>query len=183
MDASPDKWGKSLELFVDAWLTKASQLDDVHLTPLPDEEKRTLFIEVVKHHPVAIAAIQQQEGIEKAMKQQFPNQVFNHTFDNLIDDIRMTCQQFDNVQGHKTPPAKQHPKETCCANIAQTEMEKAMRYKKYKELMKAVGLWIDPEVYASWTPEKKKRHMERDLPKRGNRNRQQIQYQLCHHPL
>jgi hypothetical protein len=99
MDANPDKWGKSLEAFVDVWLTKASQLDDVRATPLPDEEKKTLFIEAVKHHPVAIAAIQQQEGIEKAMKRQFPHQVFIQTFDNLIDDIHMTCQQYNNVQG------------------------------------------------------------------------------------
>jgi hypothetical protein len=98
------------EAFVDTWLTKASQLDGIRLTPLPDDEKKTLFVEAVKHHPIAIAAIQQQEGIEKAMKRQFPNQVFNHTFDNLIDDIRMTCQQFDNVQGHKTQLQNNNPK-------------------------------------------------------------------------
>jgi hypothetical protein len=43
-DANPDKWSKSLEAFVDTWLSKASQLDDVRLTPLPDDEKKTLFI-------------------------------------------------------------------------------------------------------------------------------------------
>jgi hypothetical protein len=165
MDASPDKWEKSLEAFVDAWLTKASQLDNVCLTPLPDK-KKTLFIEAVKHHPVAIAAIQQQEGIEKVMKRQFLNQVFNHTLDNLINDIRMTCQQFDNLQGHKALAAKQHPKETLCANVAQTEAEKSTRYEKYKELMNAAGLWINPEVYANWMPEKKKAHTEKARGKR-----------------
>jgi hypothetical protein len=44
LDANPDKWSKSLEAFVDTWLSKASQLDDVRLTPLPDDEKKTLFI-------------------------------------------------------------------------------------------------------------------------------------------
>jgi hypothetical protein len=45
-------------------------------------------------------------------------------------------------------------------------MEKAMRYEKYKELMKATGLWINPELYASWMPEKKKAHAEKAHGKR-----------------
>jgi hypothetical protein len=140
MDANPDKWGKYLEAFVDAWLTKASQLDDVCATPLPDEEEKTFFIEAVKHHPVATAAIQQQEGIEKAMKRQFPHQVFIQTFDNFIDDICITCQQYDNVQGVKTLPKKLFPKEgLCCANAALTDVEKSKNYEKYKEAMKSAG--------------------------------------------
>jgi hypothetical protein len=68
MDANPDKWGKMMEAFVNAWLIKASQLDDVRKTLLPDNEKKTIFVEAVKHHSVAIAAIQQQEGIKKAFQ-------------------------------------------------------------------------------------------------------------------
>jgi hypothetical protein len=161
LDANPDKWSKTMESFVDTWLTKASQLDDVRLTPLPDDEKKTLFIEAVKHHPVAIAAIQQQEGIEKAMKRQFPNQNFVQTFDNLIDDIRMTCQQFDNVQGAKPHVKKVVHAETRRVNTAQTDTEKATKFAKYKESMKSDGLWIDPAVYSTWTPAQKKAHTEK----------------------
>jgi hypothetical protein len=78
----------------------------------------------------------------------------------------MTCQQFDNVQGHKAPAAKQYTKEMRCANVAQTDTEKLAQYEKYKESMKAAGLWIDPEIYASWTPEKKKAHTEKARGKR-----------------
>jgi hypothetical protein len=128
--------------------------------------KRPCSFEAVKHHPVAIAAIQQQEGIEKAMKRQFPNQVFVQTFDNLIDDIRMTCQQFDNVQGVKTPLKKPYPKEPRRANAALTDAEKATKYEKYKESMKSEGLWIDPAVYSTWTPAQKKAHAEKAKAKR-----------------
>jgi hypothetical protein len=125
MDANPDTWGKSLEAFINAWLAKASQPDNVQGTPLPDQEKKTLFVKVVKCHPVAIAAIQQQEGIEKVLKCQFPNQLFVTTFDNLIDDIRMTCQQYDNVQGVHTAVRNPAPKDNVWhANAAMSNVEK-----------------------------------------------------------
>jgi hypothetical protein len=40
MDANPDKWGKMMEAFVNAWLIKASQLDDVSATPYQTMKKR-----------------------------------------------------------------------------------------------------------------------------------------------
>jgi hypothetical protein len=84
----------------------------------------------VKHHPVAIAAIQQQEGIENAMRRQF---LFVQTINNLVDDICMTCQQYNNVQGVKTLAKKLFPKEGLRhANAALTGME-SKNYEKYRQ--------------------------------------------------
>jgi hypothetical protein len=171
MDANPDKWGKTMEEFVDAWLIKASQLDDVRGSPLPDDEKKTIFVEAVKHHPVAIAAIQQQEGIEKVFKRQFPHLKYVQTFDNLIDDIRMTCQQYDNVHGENLTAKKAVPVDSDenirRANAALTEAEKSQNYEKYKVALKASGLWVEPDIYNTWTPEQKQAHTEQAKAKRN----------------
>jgi hypothetical protein len=112
---------------------------------------------------VAIAAIQHQEGIEKAFTRQFPLQPYVQTFSHLIDDIRMTCQQFDNVQGFKSPAKSGGPKDADIrrANAALTQDEKAKKFEKYKAEMKTAGLWIEPDVYSTWTPAQKLAHAEK----------------------
>jgi hypothetical protein len=52
------------------------------------------------------------------------------------------------------------------ANAALTNVEKSKNYEKYKEAIKSAGLWVDPEVYKTWTLAQRSAHTEKARAKR-----------------
>jgi hypothetical protein len=71
MDASPDKWSKSLENFLDTWEIKLAQLNDSRDVAVPDKEKKDWLTPSLRGHPMAMASIHQQQELELASKANF----------------------------------------------------------------------------------------------------------------
>jgi ribosomal protein L14E/L6E/L27E len=175
MECSPNKWSGTLESFIDVWLLRKQALNDVRMTTLPDDEAITWFTFSVKEQPVLLAAIQHQESLKSAFLRSFPGKTFVQTLSHFIDDIRLVCVQYDNV--HKKTVKWTGPKDkenaTRRANAAhaakagsEADQVKKEAYEKYKEQLKAAGLWIEPDTYNSWTPAQKKAHSEKVKAKR-----------------
>jgi hypothetical protein len=180
MDCDPNKWSQSLESFLDLWLIRKGVLDDVRVNQLPEDEAITWFTESVKAHPILLAAIQQQEGVKKIFLRSFPGKDFVQSLNHFMDDIRLTCVQYDSLQTKKpakwTGPKDNANRRANAANAVrvgqETDQSKKEAYEKYKEQLKAAGLWIEPDTYNSWTPAQKKAHTEKVKVKRvGKKSR------------
>jgi hypothetical protein len=104
MDCDPNKWSQPLENFIDLWITRKGHLDDVRIVSLPDDEAITWFTHSVRNNPILLHAIQQQENMKSVFLRSFPGKVFVQSLGNFLDDIRMTCVCYDNVNSKK--PAK-----------------------------------------------------------------------------
>jgi hypothetical protein len=165
VDCDPNKWFQPLENFIDLWITHKGYLDDVRIVSLPDDEAITWFTHSVRANPVLTHAIQQQENLKSVFLRSFPGKAFVQTLGNFLDNIRMTCVRYDNIQRKKpSRTSGSAPNNTRRANTARTGPEqdpaKKEAYEKYKEQLKAANLWIEPDTYNSWTPAQKKAHAD-----------------------
>jgi hypothetical protein len=85
MDASPDKWNKMLEAFLDIFEVKLVQLNDSRNTAVPVRDTQAWLIHSLRNHAAAMLAVNQMRQLE--LHQKRINPAFASTFSSFKEGL------------------------------------------------------------------------------------------------
>jgi predicted phage tail protein len=164
MEAHPDKWNGTGESFLDAFETKLVQLNDSREKLAEHKDVRDWLTHCLRGHPVAVAAINQQQQLEIYQKEITPNYV--RSFNNFMNGLRISLQQCSDKHKPKhNPKFKPKQEEERCANNTKrsTEGVKATpeEFEKFKKELQEFGMWLEGDVFKKMTLVQKKAHHEK----------------------
>ena len=169
MDASPDKWNRSLEDFLDTWTRNLINLEETREKSVPDEDKQKWLSSSLYENPTARQAINQARLLQNATGGT------PQSFDNWMRYLRISFQQEDHskisndfrTKQRNTRQNRQLATNAAKYNNNNSNNGKSKAYKgqrltkeERKQRIKELGLWIDPEVFnKQWTSEQRGEHI------------------------
>jgi hypothetical protein len=168
-DAGPDKWSNGLEAFLDSFVIKLSQLNDTRSTPVADRESQAWLIQALRNHEGAMGIVSPMQQLDLRDKRMNPGHKM--TFKDWVEGLWVSFQQWDKVNKPQPwtkvkPPNERRvnknerggppyrEKGTCQPMDDTTQA-------KFQEKLKAMGMWIEPDVFKRVTGEQRKAHNEK----------------------
>jgi hypothetical protein len=167
MDASPDKWNKTLEAFLDMFEVKLVQLNDSRNTAVPDRDTQAWLIHSLRNHVAAMSAVNQMRQLE--LHQKRINPAFASTFGSFKEGLRVSFQQWDSENRPKPSPrvkaddkdGKRRANKAQQAEDKRSDSDKKAGLEQYQKDCKALGLWLEPAVFKKMTDAQKLAHKEK----------------------
>ena len=181
MSAAPSAWSKSLEAFLDAWLQMKLQLESTMDKPVDDDKALDWLQESLVLNDKARAAIDSARLLQitdERTKTRDGDTFVPWTIDEWIEHFRISFQTADDAnrilrnaesganRKQKTNKGKSKERKAKAGDVQHgtgnngngNDNDKRKKYEEWKEKCKKVGLWIEPDVWKTWSKEKRADH-------------------------
>lgn len=110
MDAHVDKWGQSLEAFLDKFIVRLQQLNDSRDTPVPDKDALSWLMKSLRGHSGAEAMV---NSIQQLLfHQRRIDPTYQMSFDAFVDSLRLSFQHYN--RDHKPKSSHYAPCDWPC---------------------------------------------------------------------